>query len=316
MGRPSDTGERLAALQRGGRHERGGSPWRRTWARFAPALGRVVPRERAIARATRAGERQWEESKAARKKAVRWMAMMLKAPEPDPEVQRLAREAVIDWHVRQVLIERPWEARRGTVRDLEHVEAGMKIARQEGVGVLIPGTHMSLGMLGAYWLARRFRPIYVVRAPRHLEREGPQALVVRRRARAAERYGARWVDRQNSYDVMRALLLRGELCTMAFDGGGDVETELAGQRTWLAGGTVALAFETGAVIMPGLTVHEGSEQVGRSSPPLFARDFADPQAMHRHIAELFSRWILEYLPQYYPHTLPRQPRASWKKPAG
>jgi lauroyl/myristoyl acyltransferase len=305
---PPDLEARLAALARPGRHERGGSLWQRSRVRIAPGIGRLVPREVAVRRAVRAGERQWEDSKAARKKAARWMAMMLHRPANDPEVQRLAREAVIDWSVRQVLIERVWEAsREGRVHGPEHFEE----ARAGGRGVLVVGTHFALGMNGMFRLTKRYGPCYVVRAPRDVDRRGRNTLIMRRRWLAAERQGVRFVDRKESYPVMRALLERGEICALAFDAAGRVETDLAGQRTWLAGGAAELALDAGVPVMVGMTLRDGTEQVGHWAPPLESGDFADARALHQRIAEILSPWILDHLPQLYPHQLPQQPRGSW-----
>jgi hypothetical protein len=298
-----DLEARLAALERPGRHERGRVLWLRDRFHVAGLVGRATPRHLAVGRATRAGERQWNDSKAARQKAVDWMTTMLRRPASDPEVQRLAREAVIDREVRRVLLDRPWDI-RGPVRGLERLEA----AHAGGRGVLLATVHFGLALNGLIRTARDFRPCYSMRAPRDVQRRGRKAQVMRQRWRHAERAGVRFVDRREAYPVLHALLARGEICLIAFDSGGRVETELAGQRTWLAGGLAALARDAGVAVVPTFTLREGAQQVGYFEEPIEPGGFGDAGELHRHIAHVTSRWMLDNLVQLYPRRLPTEPR--------
>jgi lauroyl/myristoyl acyltransferase len=276
-------------------------------ARVSPVLGRLTPVSVAVRRAERRGERRWEESARARKKASRWMAEMLGVPADGAEAQGLAREAVVDSEVRRALTARHWEAGHGPIYGLD----SLREARERGRGVLLAGLHIGVLFNAPMQIATQYCPYYLVRATRGQDRQGAGALVIKQRMVAMERAGNRWLERKNSYPVVRALLERGEMCGLMFDSGGRVETEVAGQRTYLAGGIAGLAWETGAPIVLGVTLREG--EVGTACylhEPIESADFDGPEEMHHHLAVVCSRVIRDNLVQLYPRRLPSQPRGG------
>jgi lauroyl/myristoyl acyltransferase len=303
----SDLEATLAALERPGRHGprvRGLSL--RDRLELSPALGRLVPRELAVRRAVRSGERGWEDSDVVRRKAIKWMKQMLKRPGNDPEVRRLAREAVIDWKARRALLARSWEGGEGDVHGLEHLQR----ARAGGRGLILLALHLGLSWNNGLVVARHCGPYYIVKAPRDKQYRGRGAQFVKQRMMAMERAGHRWVERRGCYPVLRALLERGDMCGIAFDAAGRVETELAGHRTWLAGGSAALACEVGVPVSLSVTLREGSEQVTWFEEPVEPGDFAAPAELHSHLADVVGRWITAHLPQYFPYRFSTAPRPA------
>jgi lauroyl/myristoyl acyltransferase len=270
---------------------------------LSPAAGRLVPRELALQRAARSGERQWEDSELLRRKAAKWMKDVLGRPR-SADVEPLAREAVIDWNVRQAMLARPWEGAGGQVYGLEDVAR----ARAGGRGVILMGAHLGLVFHGALVVARHCQPYYVVRAAREDADRGRGAQVRKHRMRALERAGNRWVDRRGSYPVLRRLLERGDMVGMVFDAAGRMETELAGHRTWVAGGWAALAFDVGIAVVLSFTLRDGSEQVTWFEEPIEPGDFADPAEFHRHTGARVGRWMLDNPVQLYPRRFPTRPR--------
>jgi Bacterial lipid A biosynthesis acyltransferase len=303
----SDLEQTLAALERPNSHEmRVTGVSLRDRVQLSPALGRLTPLSVAVRRAERRGQRRWEESAGARKKATKWMAEMMGVPVRDPEAQRLAGEAVIDSEVRRALTARHWEAGHGPIHGLDRLEQ----ARARGRGVLLAGLHIGVPLNAPLQIATQYRPYYLVRAVRGQDRQGPSALVIKQRMVVLERAGSRFVDRKNSYPVLRALLERGEMCGLMFDSTGPVETELAGRRTYVAGGLAALAWETGAPIVLGYTLRDGAGHVAHISEPIEASDFDGPDEVHRHLASICSRVMLDNLVQLYPRRLPTRPRGG------
>jgi hypothetical protein len=295
----------LAALERPGRHGprvRGLSL--RDRLEMSPALGHLVPRELAVRRAVRSGERAWEDSEVVRTKAIKWMKQMLQRPGSDPEVRRLAREAVIDWKARRAILARTWEGAGGEVHGLEH----WRRVRAGGRGLILMALHLGLSWNNGLVVARHCEPYYIVRAPRDKQYRGRGAQFVKQRMIAMERAGNRWVERRGCYPVLRALLGRGDMCGIAFDAAGRVETELAGHRTWLAGGSAALACDVGVPVMLSVTLREGINQVTWFEEPIEPDDFEGPAELHRHVAERVGRRILDNPVQFYPRRLPTGPR--------
>lgn len=304
---PADLERTLAAIERPNSHRmRVGGVSLLGRAKAAPAVRRLTPRGAAVRRAEDRGRRRWEESPGTRKKASRWMEDMRGLPAGDPEAQRLGRAAVLDAEVRLTMQSRHWEAGHGPVHGLER----MKRARARGRGVLVAGLHVGVLLNAPVQIAAQYEPYYLVRALRRGERQGASALVIKQRMVAMERVGLRWVERKNSYPVVRALLERGEMCGLMFDSSGNVETELMGRRTWLAGGLAALACETGAPIVLGYTLREGDGHACYVEEPIDAADFAGPEEVHRHLAGVCSRVLLDNLIQFYPRRLPAQPRSG------
>jgi lauroyl/myristoyl acyltransferase len=78
-----------------------------------------------------------------------------------------------------------------------------------------------------------------------------------------EEAGCRWVHRGGSYELLRALLERGEVCYITWDTPGkqNVPVRLLG-RTWHVAGNVArLALQTGARVVPGFSMREGNAPI-------------------------------------------------------
>jgi lauroyl/myristoyl acyltransferase len=78
-----------------------------------------------------------------------------------------------------------------------------------------------------------------------------------------EQAGCRWVRRGGSYEVLRALLRRGEVCWMNWDVGGHTvhPVRLLGRTIHVGGGPARLALETGACVVPAFVWREADAQV-------------------------------------------------------
>jgi lauroyl/myristoyl acyltransferase len=116
--------------------------------------------------------------------------------------------------------------------------------------------------------------------------------VARRRLEARAR-GERFVNTVGCFPVLKALLQQQEIVCLFFDMPGSRQTRFLGKQVMLATGSVRLAIEADALVLPLRTRRVGHRvwvDVGASLDP---RDFASADELQEALAARHERWIME-----------------------
>lgn len=264
----------------------------------SPWVQRLVPTLLAVPLALVAGRLRWRTSRRMRKKTLRWARLVLGAPDDAPDVRGLARRACSERTVADVLIWRPWALRRTPFYGFDRVLA----LRGSGRGAILSPAHtITLSGFSVACAAAGVAP-YTARAADSLGQRlhGYPGLWKAARVRNGEAAGIRYIERPGTYEVFRALLARGEVCTLVFDAPGSRPTRWGGGIAELSLGPATLAFETGVPVVPVVARRERWRFVCRALEPLEPTDFANPVALHDHLAEVLATELLPYLPQTFP----------------
>jgi len=120
--------------------------------------------------------------------------------------------------------------------------------------------------------------------------------------------GERVVSAVGSFAVVRALLERGEIVLSYLDMPGGTRTQFLGKPVMLSGGTAQLAFQSKAIVLPLRARRAGSRVWPDVFEPLDAREFASADELHRAVASVHERSVLEL-----PETLEDPGRAgAWE----
>ncbi len=80
----------------------------------------------------------------------------------------------------------------------------------------------------------------------------------------AEEAGARWVRKPGSFEVVRALLDRGELCWMNWDVPGNTPAVFLDRPVTAASGIARLALELGTPVLPALVPVDAAGRIEQS----------------------------------------------------
>ena len=288
----ADLERTLAEVRRPREHARLPSAPLRIRLGTSPAIRRLVPRSVDARRAGKRGERTWERSAEARRHALVVMSAMLSGTEREGEIEALARLWIIETEVLRSLMWHPWKP----VRIREDSLARLRGAVAERRGVLLTGCHQ-----GAYYRtssagAQIGQPVFSTIGGWMLEplEPGYWGRYVAWRLDAIRSNGARAVPAAGSFRILSALLQQGEVVLVQFDNPGRQETRFLGKPVMLRTGTAKLAQHSGAIVVPVLTRREGHHTFLDVGEPLDPTDFDDPLEMHRAIALVHERWILEY----------------------
>jgi KDO2-lipid IV(A) lauroyltransferase len=230
----------------------------------------------------------WALSSHRRREGLARAAAVL-GPDASPRARRaFARRELGERLATGELFWRPWRAGRERVEGFEHLAA----ARAGGRGVILVSAHVGPSGSLIHALAARGIRLYISRFRRVRDdrvRYGLEARRARQHMRWTEAVGCRWVGRGDAYRVFRALLERGEVCWLYFDVKGSVETEMGGREFRLAGGSAALARETGAPIVPAFALRRGHRAVCWLEEPIDPAGFPDAAELHRHLASVVGR---------------------------
>jgi hypothetical protein len=132
------------------------------------------------------------------------------------------------------------------------------------------------------------------------QRRGYHGYKARARRRRGEAAGLRYVTVGGSYEVLRALLERGETCLVMCDVPGRMTTRMAGKPAHVASGPSRLADETGALVVPivGL-LHTDGPHV-EILEPIDPRTLAGPQEMVDRLAAIYGKLMLDHPEQVEP----------------
>ena len=251
---------------------------------------RLLPTPLALRLAALRGRLEWRAVARRRDEALRMTETIRGLPRDSPEAERFARRRVVEDAVQAELQWRPWLGRRTEVEGLEHVVS----ARARGRGIIDATAHVGPFLTVVHALAARGLKVYVSggqfgKQPIFDGRRGRWTLM---QNRWVEESGSRWVHPGGSYPVLRALLERGELCVMTVDASGDFAVEVGGRPARVRTGVASLAFETGAVILPGVVLRRGWKQVVKIFDPVEPRDFDDPEELTRHLVHALGDVLL------------------------
>jgi len=231
-----------------------------------PALHRVVPTPAAVALARVRARCEWRLSPS-RREQMRERARAVAAPgTKDADVEALARKVLREQCVQTELSWRPWDARRMAVHGIEHLDA----ARASGRGTILVNVHAGPFLNLVHAIAARGHKVYLS-GGRSLDEpplSGHDGLWTKTQNAMIEDAGCRWVRRGGSYELVEALLRRGELAWMSFDARGELVVPLLGRTVGVRSGIAQLACATGATLIPAFAVREGLGQVGLLLEPI------------------------------------------------
>jgi Bacterial lipid A biosynthesis acyltransferase len=248
-----------------------------------PRVRRTLGLRRAVRLARLRGRAEWRLRPGPRRAAIA-RARALLGPGADPgAVRALARDHLLEGTMQGELTWHPWAAARMPVRGLERLEA----SRAGGRGAILAGAHVGPMHNLMHALAARGHAPYVVtlRRPDRPLPPGPAGRWIRMQHLLVERAGCRWVrlGEPCTYEVLRALLERGELCWLNWDVPGELAVPLLGGTARVRTGIARLALETGARVVPGLAWREGdghaADLLGALDPAVHADERALMEAL-------------------------------------
>jgi lauroyl/myristoyl acyltransferase len=254
-----------------------------TWVR------RLLPTALVVDRAVHKGQRLWEQSDWWRGETRAAMATVLGQVE-EAELERIAREHLIEREAQDALFWQPWAA----LKIDERSELRLREALRGEHGVLVSQCHVGPYFQVSTMLAPFRRLLFGVVAAwffgQPTSDESGRRLA---RWRQAMQRDARIVAAKGSYAVVRALLAQGEWVVLFFDLPGHRETRFLGKPAMLADGTARLAIESEALVLPVRTRRAGHRVHLDVAEALDPRAFADAEELHAALARVHERWILE-----------------------
>lgn len=227
-----------------------------------------------------------------RRRAAEGLRVVLPPETSDRALRRVARKQLGERLAFLELFFRPWRMDKIEVLG----EQNLAEARRGGRGAIVAIMHFGLWWAISLALLQRGVKVYVVRfgavedAPTH---HGLMARYGVERLRLHEELGGRIVGRGGSYAVLRALLERGEVCSINADppssDASAPSTVFRGKRVRFATGIGRLSKEAGVPIQPAVAYREGARPVVRLLEPLASDDFANAEAMRVRLTNVFDR---------------------------
>jgi lauroyl/myristoyl acyltransferase len=254
----------------------------------SPWIRRLMPTRLVVERAERRAQAIWDADPAEREHALAMMKVVVAGTEREHELERLARERLIESAANTAIYWQPWP-----VPDIDEESA----ANLDGALVGDRGVLLSPCHLGPYYgtmlvMPPRGRTPFAVSGEWFFEPPSHD-LWGRRLARWRRDTVCVCVPAKGSFAVLRALLEQGQLVLVYFDMPGHNETSFLGKRTMLADGCARLSVETDAPVLPMRARREGHRVWLDVAAPVDPRDFASADQLHAHLARLHERWILE-----------------------
>jgi hypothetical protein len=252
---------------------------------------RLVPLRLAVPLLAAYGRRRWRRDAGFREAEIAYRSLIVHGTDRHGEGPEIARAAAEDRLAKRELEWRPWVMGRTRLTGLEHFEA----AKTEGRGVIITTAHT--GIQGALGKALTMHG-HELHAPAGdwmftEQREGYQGRVARTMLKITKQIGVHMVPRGGTFDRFAELLRQGEVAFLPFDVPGTTQAQFLGKHTNLTSGPVALAMETGALVVAGFSWREGHKPYARMHPPIDPRTFEDADSLRRAIAGVVEPAILE-----------------------
>ncbi len=256
--------------------------------RTSPSLRRALPRRLVERRALRRGAEIWERSADEREDAIAAMDAVVGATSRAGEIDRLAREALIERRVETALFWHPWSQTRMEPR----AEAQMRAAFAAGRGVLVSSCHVGPHFRATSAIASVGRVPYSVSGPWFFEPPSHDEWG-RRLARWRKGVPSVPVLSRGSFATLVALLEEGQVVYICFDQPGRRETRFLGKTVLLVDGTARLAVAADALILPVRARRVGHHAWLDVAAPLDPREHAAVEELHEALAAVHEHWIME-----------------------
>jgi hypothetical protein len=257
----------------------------------SPAIRRLAPKWAIVKAAEARGRAQWRRDPQARKWASAMIEAVVAGTVRAEEVQPLARQHLIEQAVQNALFWQQWRKPKVDRSSLEHLRAALSSER----GVLLSTCHLGSPFVIISIVSALGRRTYSTASQWYFEEPGNDYW-----GRRLVRYWREVAKRDElvlpaagSFPLLRQLLERGEVVNLYFDMPGRTETRFLGKPVMLASGTARLASESGSLILPIRNLRTGARVTVDVRPPLDPREFADHEALHRALAAIHERLILE-----------------------
>jgi hypothetical protein len=276
--------------------------------RSSTRLRRALPTALVVRRAVAKGRAQWD-NPAARRVALASMDAILGGTERAEEIEARARRRLIEDEVQRTLYWQPWP----TSKVSETSAANLRLALSSDRPLLISACHLGPYFLQMSAVTSLGHSPFAVAAPWFFQDPTPDYWG-RRLARwwsgIAER-NERLVCSVGAFPVLSALLAQDEKVLIYFDMPGGTRTDFLGKPVMLSSGSAKLAWGAQALVLPLRARRAGSRVWTDVFTPLDARDFANADELHRELAAVHERSILEL-----PETLEDPNRAgAWENGA-
>ncbi|MFL5825711.1 MAG: lysophospholipid acyltransferase family protein [Thermoleophilaceae bacterium] len=261
----------------------------------SPRMHRLLPDRAAMWLAAGRARVLWRLSEKRRQRARAQAALMFEGTPLEPNLDSIAPRLAAEEAMRSAQKPRMWMTEHYPVEGLGHLESALA----EGRGAIVFSVHMGAYCSVAWPLAHAGHPSYMTGADWLYADvyEGREALTTLIMRSDWEKVGGRWVPRGGSYDVLKALLERGELCLVMLDVPGSTNARFLGKPAHLASGLARLARDTGAPLVPAFC-HGGSARPRLVvEPPIDPAAFDSEDRLVKHLADVGSRAILEVSPE-------------------
>jgi lauroyl/myristoyl acyltransferase len=257
----------------------------------SPALRRLVPTPLVIRRTERKAALVWDETPGARESARACIEAIVAGTARAHEVEKLARAHFIEEEVRRNLFWHPWRFDACDEQSVKH----LRDALSADTGTVVSWTHLGFFYKAGRGVVELGHDLYRVTGPWFLETPSNDAWGRRLghwRNMLTGRHDL-WVSAKGSYELLARLLEAGKAVAIAFDVPGTRDTRFLGKQVMLADGTARLAAETGARIVPTRAVPKGARFTQEYAPALDPRELGGAEELHRALAAVHERWILD-----------------------
>jgi lauroyl/myristoyl acyltransferase len=258
----------------------------------ARALVRALPAWLALPLLAAIGSAEWWLRPRRRTAGIAHMRHILQGTAREGEVDRLARR-----YVRQSrgFDERLWRPRASAGARIERART-LDALRAAGQGALVAHVHLYLMAPQVYALAAQGYVDALV-----FTRDDPPSELQRHYDRTFAAWGVELIEARGGFEQILARLRQGRLCHIALDVPGSSSCVFLDKPAHLASGIAALAFASGAPVVPAVPRRHRSRLRVRIGDPLLASAFDSPAALTRHLAELASAEILAVPDAYHEH---------------
>ncbi|HYM54326.1 MAG TPA: hypothetical protein VES97_03110, partial [Solirubrobacteraceae bacterium] len=249
---------------------------------------RMLPTRLVVLRAMRRGRRLWERPYD-REQALAAMEIVAGASQGGQALTELARAHLVERQAHRALFWQRW-----TTPDIDRRSAArLREALDGGRGTLLSVCHLGPYSRTSKVAVSMGHAPYVVAGAWFFEQPSADYWGRRLARWLKGAQGIRPVPARGSFDLLRALLERGECVLLYFDMPGRRETSFLGRPAMLADGSARLAAETDALIVPLRMRRVGHRVVQDVGAPLDPRELADVGELHEALARVHERWILQ-----------------------
>jgi lauroyl/myristoyl acyltransferase len=258
--------------------------------RTSTELRGLVPTRLVLRRAAAKGGATWE-NPVERRRALASMNAILGGTPRASEIEQLARLRLIEEEVQRALYWQPWR----TSSVAETSAANLQRALSANRRVLVSACHLGPYFLQMSAVTSLGLVPYAVAAPWFFEDPTPDYWG-RRLARwwqGIAKRNERLVYSVGAFPVLNGLLEQGEVVLIYFDMPGGTRTDFLGKPVMLSSGSAKLAFNTEALVLPLRARRAGDRVWTDVFEPLDPRDFAGADELHRALAAVHERSILE-----------------------